>query len=217
MSRTADHDARRRQITDAFRQVALRDGARRVTIAGTARAAGVSVGLVQHYYADKDALVADAMHAIRADVEGRVEAATALAEARHERIEDMVFAGLCELLPLDERRRAEAYLRHSFAGLALEDQRLARRLRESEASLTARAVGAIENGVACGEVTDATTAPLVGHELVVLAEGLSARLLGEPAAEARDLALATLRRRLGEVFPGFCRRYEADGDPAPAT
>lgn len=60
MPRTADHDARRTQIIDAVRGLVASDGPEAATMSRIAASAGVSAGLVQHYYASKDVLLADA-------------------------------------------------------------------------------------------------------------------------------------------------------------
>ena len=57
MPRHADHDARRRQLADAALHVALDQGLDRVSVPRIAAQAGVSVGLVQHYFPAKAALV----------------------------------------------------------------------------------------------------------------------------------------------------------------
>ena len=56
-----------------------------VTMSSAARSAGVSVGLVQHYYDSKEALLVDTLDRVLADILGRVEHATARAESRNAR------------------------------------------------------------------------------------------------------------------------------------
>ena len=68
MPRTADHDSRRAQITTGVRELALTSGLGSVTIAGTAKAAGISVGLVQHYYDSKESLLADTLSRLLSDI-----------------------------------------------------------------------------------------------------------------------------------------------------
>ncbi|WP_040796319.1 TetR/AcrR family transcriptional regulator [Nocardia higoensis] len=53
MPRLADHDARRRQITDAARRVIVRGGLDAATFQAVAAEAGISVRLVQYYFGTK--------------------------------------------------------------------------------------------------------------------------------------------------------------------
>jgi AcrR family transcriptional regulator len=206
VSRTADHAQRRRQAIAGVRAVALAQGLGKVTIANAAAAAGVSVGLVQHYYASKDDLLAATFASVRQDILERVATATELAERRHDRIERMLLAGLEELLPLDRRRHEEAYLTAAFAGLALEREPLREHLRRSDSGLLGRVVTAIDNGKACGEVPPETDAATQGFLLLSLAEGLAARLLVHAGAQERAWARGALRQQAAHTFPGRCAR-----------
>lgn len=52
-----DHEARRRQITDAVCRITLKQGLGAATFRAVAAEAGVSVRLVQHYFGTKDVLL----------------------------------------------------------------------------------------------------------------------------------------------------------------
>ncbi|MPZ62485.1 MAG: TetR family transcriptional regulator [Propionibacteriales bacterium] len=216
MPRTADHQARRRQIVDGVRRVAVTDGLSRVTMAGAAREAGVSVGLVQHYYSSKEDLLVDTVRSVHEDIEQRVDAAVARAERRFARIEQMMAAGLQQLFPLDDRRREETRLRHSFAGLALENERLHEHQRRFDESLAARAAQAVRNGLLCGEVLPGTDPDQEGYAVISLADGLAARLLMHAGRRQRAWARAAVTARMAAVFPGPCAREskvrDADAD-----
>lgn len=213
MPRTADHAARRAQIIGGVRAVALAEGLGNVTVAGTAKAAGVSTGLVQHYYASKEALLLDTFSAVRAGVIARVEAATERAEKRSARIEHMLTDGLLQLLPLDRRRREEGYLVHAFAGLALDDTSLADHVRAVDAELVGRVVTALQNGKACGEVEPATDSAARGNEVFALVTGLAARLHVSSTPDERRWAREAVARQARELCPGPCSRAR----PAPAV
>lgn len=207
MARTADHDARRRQILTGVRVVARRDGLGHVTMAKAADAAGVSVGMVQHYFATKDQLLIDTARAVRHDVLARIDAATARSEARGARIESMLADGLAQLLPLDNRRRHETYLMHAFTGMALEHQPLRRHLRAEHEQLVARVVLALRNGKVCGEVDPDTDAETAGYATMALTEGLAARLLVHAGRRQRDWATAALADQAAQLCPGACSHY----------
>ncbi|MGH3349831.1 MAG: TetR/AcrR family transcriptional regulator [Nocardioides sp.] len=206
MARTADHDARRAQITSGVRDLALSAGLGAVTVAGTAKAAGVSVGLVQHYYDSKESLLADTLRGLLYGIEARVAKTIAGAERRHARIEHMLGAGLLELLPLDTAHRDEAYLRHAFAGLALDNPILAEHQRAFDRRFGDRIAQAVRNGMECGEVVPGTDALLESDAAFALTQGLAARLLIDPGAEAQRRAEAAIAARMASVFAGPCAR-----------
>lgn len=206
MPRTADHPARQRQITDGVRRVALESGLGTVTIAAAARAAAVSVGLVQHYYSSKDELLADTLRAVLQDIADRRDQAIAHAERRHARIEHMMGDALLQLLPLDEPRREETYLRHAFAGLALDNPGLREHQRQFNAEMVTRAATAITNGNLCGETAEATDSNLEAHALLALVDGLAAQLLISPEAADQAPARQVIAARMAALFPGPCSR-----------
>lgn len=206
MARTADHAARRAQIIGGVRAVALAQGLGNVTLARTAEAAGISTGLVQHYYGSKEALLLDTFSSVRAGVVRRVEAATERAERRSARIEHMLADGLMQLLPLDRRRREEAYLVHAFAGLAVDDEPLATHVQAVDDELLGRVVTALENGKACGEVEPTVDSAARGFEVFTLATGLAGRLLVSATPSQRRWAGDAITRQARELCPGACTR-----------
>ncbi|MER7606091.1 TetR/AcrR family transcriptional regulator [Nocardioides sp. NPDC127503] len=206
MPRTADHDSRRAQITAGVRELALASGLGAVTIAGTARAAGISVGLVQHYYDSKESLLADTLGRLLGDIEGRVDAAIIRAERDHARIEHMLGAGLLELLPLSPTHRDETYLRHAFAGLALDNPVLAEHQRAFDRRLRDRIAQAVRNGVECGEVTAETDGLLESEAALAVTQGLAVRLLIDPDEVVRNRARAVIGSQMSGVFAGPCAR-----------
>jgi len=207
MARTADHEARRQQIIGGVRKLALGQGLRSVTVAGAATTAGVSTGLVQHYYSGKDDLLADTFTAVRGDIEQRVDRAIERAEARHERIEQMMVAAMTQLLPLDRLRRQETYLTRAFAGLALDNDRLANTLVAMDNHLTERAAQGLSNGKECGEVDTDTDTDAAALSLLALTDGLAGRLLMQPGTIERQQAQQVLRSELARLCPGTCTRY----------
>lgn len=175
-------------------------------MSSAARAAGVSVGLVQHYYDSKEALLVDTLDRVLADVLGRVERATALAEARHARIEHMLGAGIKQLMPLDPLRREEAHLRLAFAGLALDHEELRLHQTRFARVLRERAARAIENAITCGEIPDPNLIDpeLEAYALLALADGLCSQLLTNTAVHEDDRASQVIATRMSALFPGTC-------------
>lgn len=210
MPRTADHPARRRQVTDAVRRLAVDEGIGHVSIARTAARAGVSVGLVQHYYASKEELLVDTLASVLQDVLSRVDTAVVRAERRHTRIEHMMGSALQQLLPLDASRREETYLRHAFVALALGNETLRAHQRRFDQLMTERAVSAVRNGTRCGEVAPGVDAWLEGEAALALAEGFSRRLLVHDRPADRRRARRAIAERMAAVFAGPCSREAGD-------
>ncbi len=209
MPRVSDHRQRRQQICDGVRTAALAGGLRSVTVAAAAREAGVSVGLVQHYYASKDELLADALQQLLDGILERVDRATACAERRQARIEHMLGAGLEQLLPLDRTRTAEAYLRHSFAALALDEPALKAPVLAAAALMRGRVEKALTNAFTCGEIPDpaAVDVPVVARSLIAVTDGLASDLLLEPSELERANARTILADQLAAIFTGRCGRH----------
>ncbi|MFD6095296.1 TetR/AcrR family transcriptional regulator [Nocardiopsis flavescens] len=205
MPRTADHDRRRAQIADAVYDLIAADGLAAVTVARTADRAGMSVGLVQHYFPAKDDMLLHAFERVGAAVAARV-AGLVDEGARHERsIAAILGAALAEHLPLDARRRAEFRVTRTFAGRALENPRLAGVDARASAALRDEVARAVANGFECGEVDPATDPALAAVRLAAATEGLATALYRDP--EERDRALEVLRAEVGAVFTGACGQY----------
>lgn len=212
MPRTADHDARRRQIAAAVVRVVASDGFDAATVARVAARAGVSVGLVQHYFAKKDDLLLFAYQQVTGDIGERVAAIIAAGEAAQQTIRAVVADSLAELLPLDERRRGERRVSRAFLGRALDNPSLAAVARRTAADVRGRLEAAVTNGKECGEVEPGVDADRAATELTALVDGLADQLyldrtrrvgesdLGAAATRVLDSALA-------RIFTGDCGHY----------
>ncbi|MEW2524174.1 TetR/AcrR family transcriptional regulator [Streptomyces sp. NPDC047071] len=206
MPRVADHDARNGQITDAVQRLIVRDGLTAVTVARTAAEAGMSVGLVQHYFTAKDEMLLATFTRVNARFTARVEELVNRGEAQGRTIATMLRQALAELVPLDEGRRAEFLVRRAFADQAAHNSRLAAVQRETLAGVRARVTRAIDNGKACGEVAQGVDA--AGHALriVACAEGLALHTHIDPDGTPEAAVLTALDDQLDRVFTGTCRR-----------
>lgn len=209
MPRIADHDARRAQIRQGVRAAAQSVGLRSVTMARAARAAGVSVGMVQHYYESKEALFVDTLENVLDGVMARVDRATAAAEAEHARIEHMLGAAIEQLLPLGRRRREEAYLRMAFLALALDHEALRGDQRRFAEGLELRAVSAIRNAMGCGEIPhpSAVDPEIEARALLALVDGLCGQMLIDATAHREQDARRVVAARMRTLFPGECSHH----------
>lgn len=212
MARTADHAARRRQIAAAVRRLAAESGLDAVTIGAVAAEAGISVGLVQYYFATKDDLLVFAYEQVTADITDRVAVRIDKGETREEPIAAVVLGSLVEFLPLDETRRAEHRIVRAFRARALDNPALAQVARATWTTILNQLSTAVDNGKECGEVEADVDAELAATHLAALVDGLAGYLYLEPQrpAEARvrgTVAEQALRECLDAVFTGECRQY----------
>ncbi|MCX6469425.1 MAG: TetR/AcrR family transcriptional regulator [Corynebacteriales bacterium] len=204
MAATEHRDARRAQIVTGVRAVARAQGIGNVTVARTADAAGVSVGMVQHYYRTKEDLLIDAFRAVHESVLDRVDHQIALSERRGARIEQMLVDGLAQLLPLSPTRRDEVYLTHAFAGLSLEDATIRTHLDDARDEILRRVSAALENGQMCREVDADLDCAAAAFTVVALVDGLAAKLLPDADTTERSWAVDALTDAVARLCPGEC-------------
>ncbi|ATL68236.1 TetR/AcrR family transcriptional regulator [Nocardia terpenica] len=118
MPRLADHEQRRREITDAVRRVIARSGLEGTTFQSVAAEAGISVRLVQYYFGNKKELLNATHHAVITDAALRFgKRLTTLTEPASPRETLRIIA--TELMPLDEQRRADAVVLANFHAATL--------------------------------------------------------------------------------------------------
>ncbi|MET8506148.1 TetR/AcrR family transcriptional regulator [Streptomyces sp. NPDC004787] len=211
MPRTADHEERRRQIADAVSQLITADGLDAVTIARTAATAGMSVGLVQHYFRTKDEMLLHAFREVSARIRARVEARIRDGVEHKRPIARVMAEVMTEYIPLDEVRRAEYRVTRAFAGRALDAPALAAVDTETARELRADIARAVHNGKECGEVDEDVDPLPAAIRLAAVMEGLALQVYREPedAAEATMGPYVTplLQTELAAVFTGECRQY----------
>ncbi|OLT29929.1 TetR family transcriptional regulator [Nocardiopsis sp. CNR-923] len=207
MPRTADHALRRAQISRAVREMIAETGLDTVTVSRTAARAGMSVGLVQHYFRAKDDMLLHAFQEVSTEVAERVAGVVREGATHRRTIADVLLDALAEHLPLDEPRRAEFRVVRAFAGRALDSPALAEVDARTAEATHAEIARAVRNGAECGEVGPDVDADTAATRIASVAEGLATRVYrGAPGVA--DHARAALRAELGTVFTGRCRQYE---------
>lgn len=189
MPRKIDHAARRRQLAEALWRVVTTSGLEAVSLRHVAAEAGVSMGMVQHYFSDKEEMVLFALRSMTEQVSRRMEAAlAALPDDPMARVR----AVLVETLPLDDERRLEAQVGATFLARAPVDPRIAEYLRTGYADGHAYLVSQLR---AAGVADPERAASL----LFAVADGLTVHTLAghhEPdeALAMLDAHLALLAR-----------------------
>jgi AcrR family transcriptional regulator len=113
-----DHQQRRELIARALWRVTARHGLDGVSIRHIAAEAGVSPGMVQHYFRTKDEMMTFSLDVISEHVRARL--ATHAEELTHGSPGTRVRTLLREMLPLDEQRRLEGHTAialHAYAAV----------------------------------------------------------------------------------------------------
>ncbi|GAA4707567.1 TetR/AcrR family transcriptional regulator [Phytohabitans rumicis] len=193
MPKIVDHHQRRTLIADALMRVAAERGLEEVSLRHVAAEAGVTSGMVQHYFRTKDELMGFAMAVVRERTEARVAAAAGrLGPAPAPG--DLVRTLLTEILPLDEQRRADGRVALAFLAYAAVRPDAAAALRADTEGMLAFVAGLIATA------RPDLDAPAAAAGLLAMMEGLGVYLLG--AHVTADQALAALDAQLALIFEG---------------
>jgi AcrR family transcriptional regulator len=186
-----DHTARRRTIADALWRVVAREGFEGVSLRHVAAEAGVSMGMVQHYFHTKEQMLLFALDTVEERVGARFAAELAgLPDPPPPRA--VVRAFLVQLLPLDEPRLQEGHWLYALLAGGLRYGALGQRLRTGMGQLREF----LTSQVAAAKV--ASDPGVAAATLMALADGLAAHVLGGflPPATAE----AALDAQLDTVF-----------------
>ncbi|MFD5213582.1 TetR/AcrR family transcriptional regulator [Microbacterium sp. NPDC058345] len=181
MPKRVDAAERRAHIADALFRVIARDGLGAVSLRHVATEAGVTAGMVQHYFSSKHEMMTFAMQAASARYEARIrDAIDALG------IEPapggMLRAVLSNFIPQSATELSDGRISLEFQAYAAGHDDAARSLAAGDAQLRAWLAALIveASGV------DAGTAAERAAGLLGMAEGLGLKVLGSgmPASEA---------------------------------
>ncbi|WP_431899655.1 TetR/AcrR family transcriptional regulator [Nonomuraea sp. bgisy101] len=191
MPKIVDHEERRREVLSAASTVIVRDGIDAATSRAIAKEAGLSNGVLGHYFTDKDEILLSALRhshqRIRARITRRVEGLTGLAALREV---------LLDNLPLDAERDQETRLEISFWSRSLAVERLAAVQRAEAAELRAAVRQLLEQARTAGEIRTDDDLGVVAERLLALVDGLSLRSLLYPdqlvRAELERILITTL-------------------------
>ena len=202
MPKIVDHELRRQELLAATWRVIARTGIVGVTTREIAREAGVSTGVLAHYFADKEELLAAALRLSHQQVYARIRERTQGLLGL-----DAIRALMLEALPLDSERLLEAQIEINFLSLALGNSGL-RDLQHEEFErfwdalhyrvCEAQKLGHIPAGADPSDIT---------HELVILVEGLSQEAVLYPSRTTPQRQCQTLNAILERL---------AGQAPAPA-
>lgn len=176
MPARGDHDARRRDLSEAVWRVVAGQGFTGLTMRAVAAELGASTGLVTHYFPSKAALVEHALElaAERVDTMPRRTPATEGLAALH--------AAVLDVLPTDPYRTAMNRVWVSSWDLALADPALGTAQRERYARWRARLREHAKAAVARGELSPECDADDVAAAVAAFTHGLVTQALFDPEA-----------------------------------
>ncbi|MER7745895.1 TetR family transcriptional regulator C-terminal domain-containing protein [Streptomyces bacillaris] len=188
MPRKVDHRERRELLADALMRLAATQGLEGVSLRHVAAEAGVSTGMVQHYFRTKDEMMTFAFGMVEDRIRARCEAADTPAAPR-----ELVRALLLQILPLDGTRRLEGHVGLAF--LAYAAVKPAMRAGVSEGA--GRMRGFIAQQLRQAGV-DGVDPDRAATGLMALVDGLGMQLLSRQFAE--EEAVAALDTHLDLIF-----------------
>jgi AcrR family transcriptional regulator len=187
--RKVDHRERRELLADALMRLAAERGLEGVSLRHVAAEAGVSTGMVQHYFRTKDEMMTFALDMVMDRIRARTQAEPAPASPR-----ELVRGLLLQVLPLDETRRLENHVGLAFLAYAAVKPSIASGLREAATDMRTFLADQLRaDGPADGVDPERAAAGLLA-----LVDGLGLQLLSWQCAE--EDAVAALDAQLALLF-----------------
>ena len=171
-------DGKREQIVAGVWQVILEQGIAGVSFRTVARAADVSVGLIQHYYGSKDLL-------IRASAAAMIDGSRARYDAVGGSGPEAIHHLVTHAIPVSARARDGVVIWHAYLAASVADDGLGDLLRAAKAGQ--------EHALAehLADQVGPSHARQTARILIAVADGLSARVITGEITGADALATAT--------------------------
>jgi len=181
-----DHGERRERIADAVLAVVARGGIEEASVRTVAAEAGVSVGMVQHYFSTKDELMRCALERVGARVQARM---SGTAGGPRELLQGL----FDQLLPFDEERAREGRVALAFLAYAAVHPEVGAELARDGVAMRAHLAAEITGSALPSDVA--------ATGLLALLDGLGMQVLTGAlgAEEARQVFAAHLTLILGSA------------------
>jgi AcrR family transcriptional regulator len=187
--RKVDHRERRELLADALMRLAATRGLQGVSLRHVASEAGVSTGMVQHYFRTKDEMMTFALRMVMDRIRERSQAEVAPASPR-----ELVRGLLLQVLPLDETRRLENHVVLAFLAYAAVKPSIASGLRQVATDMRAF----LADQLRAAGPADGVDPERAAAGLLALVDGLGLQLLSRQYAE--EDAVAALDAQLALLF-----------------
>jgi AcrR family transcriptional regulator len=194
MPKIVDHEQRRQEVLAATWRVIARVGLDATTIRRIADEAGHSVGVLTHYFADKEDILSSAHLLAFARARARIDEAT----TGRSSLEALRLAML-EALPLDAERLLEAHVDVSFLGHTVGNTKLRQIRSRSNAESRALWGRFVTRAQDSGELRRDEDPGFVVDEIQALIESLSIQAIIDPARMTPEHQEALVARFLARV------------------
>ena len=197
MPKKVDHRERRTLIADALMRVAADRGLEEVSLRHVATEAGVSSGMVQHYFRTKDEMMTFALEVVYENVQARIAAdVDTLGDSPAPR--ELARALLIQLLPVDEPRMQEGRVALAFYAYAAVKPAIASGLRADTTRIREFLAQQIRLGQAAGTASTDVDPTKAATGLLALVEGLALHVIGEYYQP--EVALSVFEAHLDQLF-----------------
>ncbi|WP_439593012.1 TetR/AcrR family transcriptional regulator [Microbacterium sp.] len=193
MPKRVNQEERRQRIAEALLRVVSRDGLNEVSLRHVATEAGVTSGMVQHYFPTKDAMMQYAMGVASERYEKRITAELSRLGDDPEYV-DVIRVLLAGLIPMSPDEADDARVALAFQAYAVNNPDAAQRLREGDRILTGH-IGDLLASMGAGNPEP----QLAATTLLAAAEGLAVATLS--AGLPHDTALRALDANLALFIP----------------
>lgn len=194
MPKIVDHDQRRREVLAATWRVIARVGLDATTIRRIADEAGHSVGVLTHYFTDKEDILVSAHLLAFSRARARIDEAT----TGQSSVEALRLAML-EALPLDDERLLEAHVDVSFLGHAVGNAHLRQIRATSNANSRVMWGAFVTQAQDSGEVRRDEDTGFIVDEIQALIESLSIQAIIDPERMTPEHQTALVSRFLARV------------------
>ncbi len=187
----------RSRILAAAAECIVRDGLAKVRMAGIAKAAGVSAGLLHYHFDTKEQLFADVLtysHGVSAVL--NQQAMNRAGDSPAQRLS----AFLDRCLPSDARLAEEWLLWQELALLCIRQPELAKVGAELYEDFYSAVEGIITEGIEAGVFAPAIETRKVAETAVALCDGLGARVVAHDPQLSLDDARATIAATVGMLL-----------------
>ncbi|MFI7406016.1 TetR/AcrR family transcriptional regulator [Streptomyces sp. NPDC049541] len=195
MPRQVDHEERREAISQAVWQVVSDSGLEGLTLRAVAAAAGCTTGMVTHYFAGKNELLAHARTEMHRRMAARIDGLPADGSAR-----DALYVVAEQALPLDEVRYLEAVVWSQFLLSTRSDPALLAEHTRSHASWIDRLTALVR--AACPDHRAGAELETRVRSLVACLDGLALNAVTDPDAYPPDLQRRVLETQLDLILEG---------------
>jgi AcrR family transcriptional regulator len=206
MPKRVDHQERREHIAAALMRVAATQGLESVSLRHVASEAGVTTGMVQHYFPSKDAMMQFAMDTASVGFEQRITAAVdALGERPSAR--DLVSAVLTTLMPTSDPGAADdGRVALAFMAYAATRPTVAAGLERSNAGLRDFIASQVRIAISEGLAPASLDPESAAATLMALTDGLAVQMLSSNLS--LETATAVLEAQLDRTFTAEHPRQE---------